>query len=143
MIWIYIFGILAFIGLSSVIFEIIYNAHNVPWNQISWLSTIGWCCLVIGLGVIVGLGAIIININQGEDLKYENAKVNYEMILYAIENDSETTPLEEINLLTAIRLHNEAIREARYYKNNIWVKDFIYTKLADLPYIEYEGVIYN
>lgn len=132
------FSILLLIGVGFLIGGII---HNHSHFEIIWPHILGTTFISIAIITLLILGVDIAQIQYEKQLDYDQTLESYIIISNFAENYDQLSEHEKCLTLTNIKSYNDKIRESRYYKDNLWLSWFYNDLLAELPIIEYEGVL--
>lgn len=138
-----ILGCLFLIGIGFLIGGHIANRDAVIWNDIEWPYYVGASLAILSAIALVVVGINVALIQTNKELDYQNTLEKYNMITYKLENNSEMSGLEKESIMCSIKLYNEKIRTANYYKDNPWLNCFYNDKLVELPYISWEDITLN
>lgn len=92
--------------------------------------------ILIGLIFSLILGTVAIVVQSRENLDYENAMYQKEVIEYRIEHKDENITGNE-RLYDDIVSFNNNLRSTKKWANNIWTSWLFNDKIADIDYIEF------
>lgn len=84
---------------------------------------------------VVFVGACIAETEINEDIKYESALYEKEVIEYRIDNMSDNMVGNEMLYNDVVEFNNE-LRRIKKWANNPWVNLFYNQKIASIDYIE-------
>lgn len=101
-----------------------------------FLDKLGSVLMLIGLIFSLILGTVAIVVQSRENLDYENAMYQKEVIEYRIEHKDENITGNE-RLYDDIVSFNNNLRSTKKWANNIWTSWLFNDKIADIDYIEF------
>lgn len=130
MLLVILFALVIVIGIALVII----GDHS--WSN--WPHFLGFGCITIGGGVLLGLLAGIAIVRCDIDVDYQNNLERREMIVYRLENQDDNLVGNEL-LYQEIRDFNEDLRYHKKWANNPWLNWFYNEKNATFDYIDYKG----
>ena len=108
------------------ILESVYGAISTLLHVIAWVG-------------IIAVGIPILCIQVPKNKNYQNALYEKQVLEYRLEHNSENEVGNEL-LYSDIVKFNESIRNDKKYANNFWVGLFYNDKIAEIDYIEIDGI---
>lgn len=101
------------------------------------LSSFGLFLLVFGIVILLSCGGMILDMNIGKDIDYQNMLEKRELIEYRIE-DKDRNFVSDGKLYNDIVEFNNSLRKVKKGANSSWTNWFYNDDIATIDYIEVE-----
>lgn len=120
------------LGIGMIVY---YNKSSTPNDEWEF-----WGGMIIFASIIFLIIAtlIFVKVKINEDIDYQSALAQKQMIEYRIEQGDNIAGNEL--LYTQIVDFNNDLRRIKKFANNIWLKPFYNQKIATMEYIKIEGL---
>ena len=117
--------------IAAVIFWIVENKVYGDWAFFVAMSL-----TAIGALALIFVSVVIINNKVNEDIDYQNALHEKEVIEYRIDNMEDNIVGNEMLYNDIVEFNNE-LRSVKKWANNPWTNWFNNQKIATIDYIEF------
>jgi hypothetical protein len=104
------------------------------WHE----SIVGMLSVVLATGILLGCTIVIMTVQIPAENDYQKMLYEKEVLEYRIENEENNIVGNEL-LYNDIVEFNNALRDEKYYADNLWVNWFHNAKIAEIDYIEIPG----
>lgn len=108
------------------VLESVYGGISALLHAIAWIA-------------IFAVGIPILCIQIPKNKNYQNALYEKQVLEYRLEHKTDNAVGNEL-LYSDIVKFNKSIRNDKKYANNFWIGLFYNDKIAEIEYIEIEGI---
>lgn len=123
-------GLVVVGGIGLLITKLI-DEFSHQWVNDVWYNIFG-ITFAIGLITTLVFGGFALSVQVNEQIEYEAAVDEYNILVYRLEHRDESTPIElSGSLYNDIIDFNNRVRKTKAWGNNPWVSWFYNQKIAD------------